>query len=142
MSNAKPKGLWATLQQKLNDAGLDIELPDLSDLDPANCKMVCMPFGLSASLHAMEGEPRDNVVMVRVDDGTIRSIDAWIETQAVKSRSEAAALFIREGLKVRADELKELEDALRDVEQARDRLRKKARSVFRESEADGENGQS
>jgi len=141
MSDTKPKGLWATIQQKLDDAGLDIELPDLSDLDPANCKMVCMPFGLSASLHAMKGEPRDNVVMVRVDDATIQSLDAWIETQAVKSRSEAAALFIREGLKVRADELKELEVALRDVEQARDRLRRKARSVFRESEADGKQDQ-
>lgn len=138
MRNDEPKGLWATIQEKLNDAGLDVQLPDLSDLDPASCKMFCMPFGLSASLHAMEGEPRDNVVMVRVDDGTIRSLDAWIETQAVKSRSEAAALFIREGLKIRADELKELEDALQDVEQARDRLRKKARSVFREGEVDGE----
>ena len=132
------RGLWATIQEKLNEAGLDVELPDLSDLDPANCKMICLPFGLSTSLREMEGEPRENVVMVRVNDGTKRSLDAWIETGAVKSRSEAAALFIREGLKVRAEELEELEDALRDVEQAKDRLRRKARSVLREEEQDSD----
>ena len=130
-SEANP-GLWAAIQDKLNEAGLDVELPDLSDLDPANCKVICMPLGLSASLREMEREPRDNVVMVRVDDDTKQSLDAWIETGAVKSRSEAAALFIREGLKVRGQELEELEDALREVESARDRLRKKARSVLRE----------
>lgn len=138
MNDRESKGLWATIQDKLKDAGLDVELPDLSDLDPANCKMICLPFGLAAALHAMESEPRDHVVMVRVDDSTKRSLDAWIETEAVKSRSEAAALFIREGLKVRAEELEELKEALRDVEQAKDRLRRKARSVLQDDEAGAE----
>ena len=102
-----------------------------------NCKMVCMPFGLAASLQEMERERRDNVVMVRVDDTTQQKLDAWIEAGAVKSRSEAAALFIREGLKVRAQELEELKDALEDVEAARDRLREKAKTVLRD-DADGE----
>jgi hypothetical protein len=48
----------------------------------------------------------------------------------VKSRSEAAALFIREGLKVRADELEHLRDALHDVEEARAKLRRRARDVI------------
>ena len=134
MAAKEVRGLWATIQENLNEAGLDVELPDLSDLDPANCKMICMPLGLSASLREMEQGPRENVVMVRVDDDTKRSLDAWIETAAVKSRSEAAALFIREGLKVRAEELEELEDALREVEQAKERLRQKARSVLREED--------
>ena len=136
MADKEARGLWATIQAKLDEAGWDVELPDLSGLDPANCKMICMPFGLAASLQEMEREPRDNVVMVRVDDGTKRSLDAWIETGAVKSRSEAAALFMREGLQVRAEELAELEDALRDVERAKDRLRQKARSVLREDAAE------
>ena len=51
-------------------------------------------------------------------------------TGAVKSRSEAAALFIREGLKVRADELARLKGAIDDLEAARDRLKKQAREVF------------
>ena len=137
MEEKEPKGLWAAIQDTLNEVGLEVELPDLSDLDPLNCKMVCMPFGLAASLQEMERERRDNVVMVRVDDTTQRKLDAWIEAGAVKSRSEAAALFIREGLKVRAQELEELEDALKDVEAARDRLREKAKTVLRD-DPDGE----
>lgn len=50
--------------------------------------------------------------------------------QSVRSRSEAAALFIREGLKVRAEELERLRDALREVEDAKRRLREKARGVL------------
>ncbi len=45
-------------------------------------------------------------------------------------RAETAALFIREGPKVRAGELAQLEDALRGVEQARKKLEKKARQVL------------
>ena len=141
MTDKEGRGLWAAIQDKLHEAGLDVELPDLSELDPANCKMICMPFGLASSLQEMERHPRENVVMVRVDDATQRSLDSWIETGAVKSRSEAAALFIREGLKVRAEELKELEDALRDVEQAKDRLRQKARRVLREDPSEDEGGE-
>ena len=141
MAEKEARGLWDTIRKKLEEAGLDIELPDLSELDlselgSADCKVICMPLGLSTSLREMEREPRDNVVMVRVNDTTKRRLDAWIETGAVKSRSEAAALFIREGLKVRSEELEELEGALRDVEEAKDRLRKKARRVLREDEAE------
>jgi Arc/MetJ-type ribon-helix-helix transcriptional regulator len=68
--------------------------------------------------------------MVRVDAQTARTLDAWVETGAVKSRSEAAALFIREGLKVRVSELDRLKDALSGVEEAKDRLRREARDVF------------
>ncbi len=83
-------------------------------------------------MEEMGRSPRDQVVMVRVDSETSEALDAWVETGAVKSRSEAAALFIREGLKVRADELERLRGALTDVEKARERLRKEARKVFGE----------
>lgn len=137
MSKKAPRGLWASLQSTLNEAGFDIELPDLADLDPTRaCRMICMPFGLSTAIEEMHQEPRENVVMVRIDDSTKKGLDAWIESGVVKSRSEAAALFIREGLKVRGEELQELEGALRDVEEAKDRLRRKARSVLREDEPD------
>ncbi len=140
MAKSEPKGVWASIQETLNDAGLEIELPDLSDLDPLDCKVVCMPLGLAPSLQDLESERRENVVMVRVDNRTQKSLDAWIEAGAVKSRSEAAALFIREGLNVRAQELKELEDALREVEEARERLREKAKTVLREDDRDEPSG--
>ncbi len=48
----------------------------------------------------------------------------------MKSRSEAAALFIREGLEVRGAELEQLEESLRDLQTAKERVREKAREVF------------
>jgi Arc/MetJ-type ribon-helix-helix transcriptional regulator len=78
----------------------------------------------------MAKSQRDNVVMVRVDEETRNKLDAWVEAGAVKSRSEAAALFIREGLKVRQAELEKLEESLRDLQTAKERVREKAREVF------------
>ena len=93
-------GLWASLQSKLEQAGFDVRLPDMSEFDPTvACKVICLPFGLATAREEMERQPRDNVVMVRVDDETKRQLDAWIESGAARSRSEAAALFIREGLR-------------------------------------------
>ena len=54
----------------------------------------------------------------------------------LKSRSEAAALFIREGLQVRGDELAELEEALQKVEKAKQGLRDKAKTVFGDQQSD------
>ena len=87
-------------------------------------------MGLGSSLEELGKEVRDQVVMVRVDEDTRRKLDAWVASGAVKSRSEAAALFIREGLKVRATELERLGDAIQAVEEAKERLRNKARDVF------------
>ena len=124
------------LQTGLAGAGVDVDLRG----DAAACcgegedriKVVCVAPGLKASVQEMGRNPRDQVVMVRVDEDTSLALDAWVETGAVKSRSEAAALFIREGLQIRADELARLKDALADVETARARLRRQAREVFGE----------
>jgi len=123
------KGFWDTIQEKLKAEGLDMETlccgPAVGAL-----KFVCVPSSLRDSVDEMSESPRDQVVMVRVDAETASTLDSWLETGAVKSRSEAAAVFIREGLKVRAQELRELQDALSDVEAAKSRLREKARQVL------------
>lgn len=93
-------------------------------------KVMCLAGNLRESVDALGDSTRDNVVMVRVDEDTVKALDAWVEAGAVKSRSAAAAVFIREGLKVRDAELKELEDALQDVQRARQRLREKAEAVL------------
>ncbi len=49
----------------------------------------------------MEG--RSNVVMTRLNDDDLRQIDALVEVEVFKSRSEAAAFFIKEGMQVRKD---------------------------------------
>lgn len=46
---------------------------------------------------------RGNVVMTRLVDTDLKQIDALVEVEAFKSRSEAAAFFIKEGIQARKD---------------------------------------
>lgn len=48
-------------------------------------------------------EDRSNVVMTRLNNEDLVKIDALVEIEAFKSRSEAAAFFIREGINARKD---------------------------------------
>jgi hypothetical protein len=127
------KTLWTEIERKLQSLGVDVT--DLCTEDElagmrSGSRILCVAPELSESVRELARRPRQHVVMVRVDEETLRKLDAWVETGAVKSRSEAAALFIREGLQIRSDELLELEQAIRGVEQARARLHEKAKSVF------------
>jgi Arc/MetJ-type ribon-helix-helix transcriptional regulator len=119
------------LRGELGDLGIDLDGDCCGPEVGSPFKVVCMAGGLSDSLKEMGKSPRDQVLMVRVDEDTTKKLDAWVETGAFKSRSEAAALFIREGLKVHARELNELEEALQGVEVAKDKLKEKAQEVFR-----------
>jgi hypothetical protein len=117
---------------QLKAAGIEIELPNRrSDKEEdRRMKVVFVSPDLRESVDEMSESVRDQVVMVRVDQPTLERLEAWVATGAVKSKSEAAALFIREGLKVRQPELDKLEQALAEVEAARERLRTQAREVF------------
>jgi len=72
---------------------------------------MCCPEGEDAEkikekvlLKLGEGlEDRGNVVMTRLGDDDLRQIDALVEVEAFKSRSEAAAFFIKEGIQARKD---------------------------------------
>lgn len=136
-------GLWDRIQGELREKGIDINFQhglDFSCVDGqgTGLKVVAVAPDLKRSVEEMGRSPRDQVVMVRIDGTTREELDAWVATGAVKSRSEAAALFIREGLKVRADELAQLRDALREVQEAQDRLHAKAREIFGEDSAEAE----
>jgi hypothetical protein len=60
----------------------------------------------------------------------MRASPASASPTVISCRTEVAALFIREGLKVRAAELDRLRDALRKVDEAEERLREKAEEIF------------
>lgn len=123
-------GLWQLIKDQIKAQGFDMDTLCCTPQGTAPLKVVCVSSSLRESVEEMGGAARDQVVMVRVDAETAKTLDAWVQTGAVKSRSEAAALFIREGLKVRDQELKDLKDALSDVEQAKSKLREKARQVL------------
>ncbi len=129
-------GLWERIQSRLQERGIDVEIPEgfdfcgFGDANAPRVKVVCVTPDLKESVEEMGRKQRDQVVMVRIDSETLESLDAWVATGAVKSRSEAAALFIREGLKVRADELEKLREALREVQEAQERLKNKAQEIF------------
>ena len=73
--------------------------------------MACCPEGEGAEeikervLMRIGGElgGRSNVVMTRLSDEDLKQIDALVEVEAFKSRSEAAAFFIKEGIQARKD---------------------------------------
>jgi Arc/MetJ-type ribon-helix-helix transcriptional regulator len=72
---------------------------------------------------------RGNVVMTRLDDVDLKQIDALVEVEAFKSRSEAAAFFIRQGIQARKDLFEKVMptvEKIRDLkEQAKRELGKK-----------------
>ncbi|MFQ5527238.1 MAG: hypothetical protein ACE5GX_13365 [Thermoanaerobaculia bacterium] len=130
-------GILESVQAELEEAGIAVNLCGDAGVwswpkNNKRVKVVCVAPGLKDSVDELGKSPRDQVVMVRVDSATSEALDAWVATGAVKSRSEAAALFIREGLRVRADELERLKGAIGDVKAARARLREEAKRVFGE----------
>ena len=130
------KELWELIKRKLQDQGIELEnvLEMISKVDEADVAVVCATGDdLGASIEELAGTSRDKVVMVRVDESTLEKLNMWTETGMVKSKSEAAALFIKEGLKVRAQELDELSGAINEVKKAKAHLETKAKKIFGEA---------
>lgn len=137
--------IWETVRKELNDAGielhtggLDLDCDDVEGIGGCGVRVVCVAPDLTRSVEDLGKKARDQVVMVRLDQDATKKLDAWVEAGAVRSRSEAAAVFIQEGLELRARELEQLEDALRGVEKAKQKLRDKARQVLGRDQEDSE----
>ena len=129
IASAKMVG-WDSISAMIKAQGIDLEELCNVDAKGAKFKVICLDPNLGESVQEMGLLPRDVTLMVRTDDKTSQALDAWRETGYFKSRSEAAALFLREGLKVRGSELEKLKDALQEVEKAKTILHAKARRIL------------
>lgn len=125
-----PEALHDAILAMLREQGIDLdELCDSGNGEPA-VRVIRVSPSLQSSREEFRGLPRGETVMVRTDEATRQTLDAWVETGYFKSRSEAAALFLKEGLKMRQRELDSLIDAIDGVKQAREELRAKAQEIF------------
>lgn len=74
---------------------------------------------------------RGNAVMTRLSDDDLQKVDALVELDVFKSRSEAVAFLVREGMRARADliesvmptivKIRELKETARRSIQSKDR---------------------
>lgn len=122
--------LWQVIRDQLTRQGFDVDALDPANVDEDLVHAICIVPDMGESVRKMAEFSREHVVMVRVDADTLEALDAWVRSGAVSSRSEAAALFIREGLRVRARELDQLRDALQEVEEAQRRLQDRVKQVL------------
>lgn len=70
---------------------------------------------------ALEG--RGNVVMVRVNDETLRALDSLVDSGMFKARSEAAAYLLHEGIRSKADILEQIQATVSQIEALREKLK-------------------
>ncbi|MBI3651363.1 MAG: hypothetical protein HY231_10125 [Acidobacteria bacterium] len=66
---------------------------------------------------------RDHVVMVRVNDESLRRLDALVQSGIFKSRSESAAFLIGEGIKEQAALFDSIAQKIEEIERLRSELK-------------------
>jgi hypothetical protein len=66
---------------------------------------------------------RDNVVMVRVNGDTLHKLDMLVDAEICKSRSEAAAYLINEGIKANAGLYSKIGEVTEQIAALREQLR-------------------
>ena len=77
---------------------------------------------LGETIESVQGK-RTNVVMVRVGRDSLDRLDDLVECGLTRSRSEAAAFLIGEGVKARKDLFDKIADQTRVIREAKDRLK-------------------
>jgi len=121
--------LWRAIREVLDREGIDLDLV-CQGKPEGQARVICVAASLGDGIQELAQSARDQVVMLRVDKESVEALDAWVATGVAKSRSEAAALFLREGLRLRAGELADLKESLAKVEDARRELHERAKNVL------------
>ena len=91
-------------------------LPDLQDL--------LAPF------FAAKGQPRENVVMVRLGDEAVERLDDLVEAGIFSSRSEAAAFLVGAGIQAQSGFFERIAVQAAEIKRLRDSLRLAAREAL------------
>ncbi len=73
-------------------------------------------------------QSRGNVVMVRVNDDTLRRLDQLVDAEVTKSRSESAAYLINEGIKANDALFQKINEITDQIAQLRSQLRETIQS--------------
>ena len=71
---------------------------------------------------------RDHVVMVRVNDESLKRLDALVQSGIFKSRSEAAAFLISEGVRAQQPLFERISERINEIE----RLQSELKSIVHE----------
>ena len=121
------KTLDAGLTAALEEMGVDVAA--LLD-GPETARVVVVQATMEDAVRSLSNGPRDQVVMTRIDSDTAQALDRWVDAGVAKSRSEAAALFLQEGLKIRQPELADLSGALDALQRAREAVKAKAQIIM------------
>ena len=121
-------------QQEETQAGVSARLKDaaLEEMENVNGAMrdaldkgkgVATSVGdsLRDSLNSVRSA-RDSVVMVRVSKESLRKLDTLVDCGLTKSRSEAAAFLIAEGIKAKADMYDKIAEQSEVIRNAREQL--------------------
>ena len=96
------------------------------DLDDLVCVVTCATGSLGGDIRDAVEEVvtvRDNVVMMRVDSDSRAKMDELVEAGIWKSRSEAAAYLIREGIKARRGLFDRISEKVGEIRKAKEELR-------------------
>jgi Arc/MetJ-type ribon-helix-helix transcriptional regulator len=91
-------------------AGKDADVEALAGLD------------LGSVREALKG--RGNIVMTRVTDEDLGTIDLLVESGLFASRSECAAFLIKQGIQGRQDLLERVKDTAEKIRALKDKMRK------------------
>lgn len=90
----------------------------------------CKPEGKSVEniINTVKGllKERGNVVMTRLNDQDVQKIDALVEIELFRSRSEAAAFFVHEGIQAKKDLFDKVTPAVKEIQ----KLKKEAREAL------------
>jgi len=73
---------------------------------------------------------RDNVVMVRINQESLKKMDELVDAGLFKSRSESAAFLIREGIKAREDIFNRIDKKINEIQKLKEELKDIVSSEF------------